>query len=315
MSSSFYRAFEDHFRGSREEISRRLQVYSPLLASFAGVFPAAPAVDLGCGRGEWLDMLISHGFAGRGIDLDGGMLSACRERSLPVEQADALTYLSSVPNNSLALVSAFHWIEHIDFVDVRHVLEESLRVLMPGGLLVLETPNPENFAVSSCSFHLDPTHRKPLPPALMEFLVSHTGFARQQLMRLQQDESIGDDQTIRLWQVLAGTSADIAVVAQKQGPEALMLQTAHHFTGNSGASVQEIAERYHAQREQHAALREAQYHASFEHLLAELKQVQQLADAAHHGLQQVLHSKSWRWTAPIRQFMQWLRAKRHPHDE
>lgn len=113
MNNGFYRAFEDKYRGSRELILGRLNAYAPLLKTLKSTFPGAQTLDLGCGRGEWLELLGSLGIGAS--DLDEGMLAACRERGYKVEHQDAISYLAALPAESFALISAFHLVEHISF--------------------------------------------------------------------------------------------------------------------------------------------------------------------------------------------------------
>ena len=142
MNEGFYRAFEDKYRGSRELILGRLNAYAPLLKTLKTAFPEGQAVDLGCGRGEWLELLSSFGINATGVDLDEGMLAACRERGYDVVCEDAIGYVGGLPTESLALVSAFHLVEHIPFDALARLVSEALRVLKPGGILIMETPNP-----------------------------------------------------------------------------------------------------------------------------------------------------------------------------
>ena len=174
----FYRAFEERYRGSRELIESRLEVYLPFVEPLKTLYKAPEILDLGCGRGEWLELLGHNGFQAKGVDLDEGMLSACRELNLNVCQADALDYLRGLTANKLSVVSAFHVVEHISFEALRQLVDEAYRVLKPGGLLILETPNSENLVVGTSDFYLDPTHQRPLPAQLLSFVVEYAGFAR-----------------------------------------------------------------------------------------------------------------------------------------
>lgn len=160
---TFYRDFEARHRGGRNLILDRLRVYEPFVAPLAAEGDAR-ALDLGCGRGEWLELLEDWGVKARGVDLDDGMLSEARDRDLLVERADALEALRAVPDGDLAIVSAFHLAEHLPFDVLRALVKQASRALRPGGILILETPNPENPSVGLLSFHMDPTHLKPLPP-------------------------------------------------------------------------------------------------------------------------------------------------------
>lgn len=252
MSADFYRAFEDRYRGARDEIGRRLAVYRPFLlalAAQAGRAGAGPAraLDLGCGRGEWLELLAECGIAGRGVDLDEGMLRACRERHLDVEHADALASLRALPDASLALVSAFHLVEHLPFDLVQDIIAEAHRVLQPGGLLIFETPNPENLTVGASSFYLDPSHERPLPPALLAFAVEFGGFGRQCVLRLQEMPQLHGDGAVGLLTVLEGVSPDYAVVAQQGADAALTAPFDALFAADYGITLAALAQRYEAQ--------------------------------------------------------------------
>jgi len=119
MNDGFYRAFEEKYRGSRELIKSRQRVYLPFIKPLLSVYENGSALDLGCGRGEWLEILKEVGFDGHGVDLDDGMLAACRERGLSVATADAVQTLKLLPSESQAIVSGFHIAEHIPFQDLR----------------------------------------------------------------------------------------------------------------------------------------------------------------------------------------------------
>jgi O-antigen chain-terminating methyltransferase len=173
---SLYAAFEDVFRGSREQIKRRQAVYLPLLREHNVGSPTMPILDLGCGRGEWLELLGEHGFQARGVDSNEEMIERCKSLGLQVEPSDSLVYLRTLSDECMGAVSAFHMVEHMPFDVVLTLIDESLRVLKPGGILILETPNPANFLVGTYTFHLDPTHLKPLPSPLLQFFVEGRGF-------------------------------------------------------------------------------------------------------------------------------------------
>ncbi len=244
MSSGFYRAFEDRHRGSRELILGRLEVYLPFIETLKAWHTPCTALDLGCGRGEWLQLLQNNGVQARGVDLDEGMLQACHELNLQVEQGDAIAALQALPDNSLSVVSGFHIVEHIEFSQVQQIAEEALRVLKPGGLLILETPNAENLVVGTHNFYLDPTHIRPVPHILLAFVTELAGFARNKVLRLQEDPAIYQMQRPGLIHVLAGVSPDYAVVAQKPATDELMQDFDPMFAVEYGISINHIAERY-----------------------------------------------------------------------
>ena len=181
---SLYVAFEDVFRGSREEIKARQSVYLPLLKEHGIGSTAMPILDLGCGRGEWLELLREHGLQARGLEQNEIMIEQCKLTGLDVIQGDALSYLSTLPEACLGAVTSFHMVEHLPFEITLTLIDETLRVLKPGGILILETPNPQNVLVASHTFHLDPTHLKPLPSVMLRFFVETRGFCDVQVREL-----------------------------------------------------------------------------------------------------------------------------------
>jgi SAM-dependent methyltransferase len=291
MSGNFYRAFEDRYRGSRELIKERLRAYAPFTTPLAALHHGAPALDLGCGRGEWLELSGEQGFAASGVDLDEGMLSACRERGLQVQTIDALSALRALPDASLALVSAFHLVEHLSFDDVQQLIAETLRVLRPGGLLIMETPNPENLVVGTNNFYLDPSHIKPVPPMLLDFMADYAGFTRHKVVRLQGAEATGSGAPVGLINVLQDVSADYGVVAQKLAEPALLAAFDSVFDATYGTALVDIAARFDDQvAQQHQATAAAidamhQQHAStYQHVGSSMETV-------HAGLSALSHAE------------------------
>nr|GFB24096.1 hypothetical protein [Tanacetum cinerariifolium] len=243
MTSDFYRDFEDRYRGSRELIKHRQLVYLPFILPLKDIYETCNALDLGCGRGEWLEILVEHGFSPLGVDLDDGMLEACSTLGLPTQNIDALTALRSLESESQVVVSGFHIAEHIPFPVLQELVSEALRVLKPGGLLILETPNAENLVVGTNNFYLDPTHERPIPHLLLGFLTEHCGFARTKLLRLQESPLLIDAADVSLFQVLEGASPDYAIVAQKAG-EMVMEKFDGAFAAHHGIALNELATRY-----------------------------------------------------------------------
>ena len=282
---NFYRAFEDRHRGSREQIKARLRVYLPFVEPLCGFYAEAGALDLGCGRGEWLELMAGIGFKPYGIDLDEGMLSSCRELNLPAEKGEAVAFLAALPAESQAVVSAFHVVEHIGFEQLQSVVSEALRVLKPGGLLIMETPNPENLIVATQNFYLDPTHRRPIPPQLLSFLPEYHGFKKVKILRLQEPAELSGGKPPTLFDVLGGVSPDYAVVAQKNGRAEILEATDPAFEAEYGLSLASIVIKYDRQTESRARQTEA---------------VTQKAAGMAQEIQTIYASRSWRLTAPLR---------------
>ncbi|QTP55253.1 class I SAM-dependent methyltransferase [Billgrantia sulfidoxydans] len=289
----FYKAFEDKFRGDREEIKSRLEVYLPFVEALKESVPDVTGLDLGCGRGEWLELLRDSGVVAQGVDLDEDMLAACHECGLHVNKADALSCISDMDDESVTIISAFHVIEHIPFNDLQSLLKESFRVLKPGGLLILETPNSENIVVGTSRFYLDPTHQRPIPAQLLSFISEYLGFQRVKTLYLQEPEFLFEKEQIRLYDVLSGVSPDYAVVAQKDGEEKLLSRMSVLFDREYGFSLEKLSNKYD------------------EYINFQLKQSEARAEKAEEEVSELLISRSWRITAPLRWLQQQLRLLRN----
>lgn len=237
----FYSAFEDKYRGSRELIKDRVSTYLPFILPLKEIYPDVRALDIGCGRGEWLELLNDNGIYAQGIDLDEGMLKECHTLGLNAIQGDGIAYLQEQPDNSLISISAFHVVEHISFENLQILVEESFRVLIPGGLLILETPNPENIKVATENFYLDPTHIKPIPSQLLLFLSEYYKFSRTKVVGLQENRSLLNQEKITLMNVLCDVSPDYAVIAQKKADEEILKKFDEVFTQDYGLSLETLS--------------------------------------------------------------------------
>ncbi len=168
--SSAYVGFEDQFRGSPEAIRARLLEYIPL---FAG---ATDVLDVGCGRGEFLQLLKEHGIGARGIDLNEAMVDVCRDQGLDATVADVLSYLRGLPDGSLGGLFAAQVVEHLQPGYLTQVLDAAFDKLRPGAPIVLETINPACWFAFFESYVRDITHVRPLHPDTLKFLLIATGF-------------------------------------------------------------------------------------------------------------------------------------------
>lgn len=216
--SDWQRAFQQHFRGSAEELTRRLAVYLDEVGS-APLSQDHPLLDLGCGRGDWLALLAERGLAAYGIDSDRTLCLENVARGLHVLEGDALRHLEAAGPNSLGAVSAFHLVEHLSFADLQRLLTAAQRALIPGGLLILETPNPENLRVAACLFYADPTHQRPLLPDLLTFATEFAGFVKIRVCRLHPDlpehRLSGEGEVVERLNELLHGPRDYAVIGYK----------------------------------------------------------------------------------------------------
>jgi len=186
---AYYVAFEDACRGTREEIRKNLSEYLPYIQNTIDALAlsedeSAIITDVGCGRGEWLELVSEQGWHARGLDLNKVMVQDCQAKGLEVKEGDVVEYLSKLEENSLTAVTAFHIIEHLPFKSLLALFEGTIRALKPGGMIIFETPNPENVLVGSHTFYHDPTHRNPITPTSAQFLARYTGFSKIDILRL-----------------------------------------------------------------------------------------------------------------------------------
>lgn len=227
-----YLAFEAKHRGPEGEIRERLAVHAELVQRSLGTEPA-PVLDIGCGRGELLEILRGLGVAARGVDANEHMIAACRAKGLDATHADCLEYLASLAAGSLGAATLCQVVEHLTLDQTLELFERLHRALRPGAICIVETPNVENLVTSAYTFHLDLTHaRKFAGPALAHVLTVF-GFevvdtvhlspapAAQQLRVLGGDDPMAkilDESLLRVNGLLFGPR-DVAIVARRTPPD------------------------------------------------------------------------------------------------
>jgi SAM-dependent methyltransferase len=165
-----YVELERRFRGTEEEIAERISRYLPLLEGRGEV------LDLGCGRGEALALLQARGVTARGVDASAAMVEECRAKGLAAAVGDLFDAVAGEAAGSLGGIVSFHVIEHLPAERVDELVRLAWRALAPGGLLVLETPNPLSMVVAARNFWLDPTHRRPVHPESLALSFELAGF-------------------------------------------------------------------------------------------------------------------------------------------
>lgn len=296
MNDGFYRAFEERLYAPREHIKNLRRQYLSFVMPLTALYPNAPAFDIGCGRGEWLELMSEIGLTPYGVDLDDGMLQACLELGLPATNGDAINYLMSLPSESHAVISAFHVVEHISFDQLRQLVSEALRVLLPGGLLIMETPNPENIIVATRNFYLDPTHQRPIPPLLLSFVADFAGFKRVKTIRLQESTDLAGKAEISLHDVLQGVSPDYAVIAQKNAEQSILSSTNEPFECEYGLTIETLTARHDSTWRLEVHRVEAMVKA----LEIQAQELERVGQQTLGQLKAIYASKSWRITAPLR---------------
>ena len=162
--------FEERFRGDEAVIKERQRIYVDYFRAKNN------ALDLGCGRGEFLELLRENGISARGVDINTDMVLLCREKGLDVVQEDLFTYLESIPDESLDGIFAAQVIEHLDSSKILTLVRLLHRVLTEDGVCVVETVNPQCLTTFSGAFYADLTHVKPIHPLALQFIFESMNF-------------------------------------------------------------------------------------------------------------------------------------------
>ena len=320
MNNNFYKSLEDKFRGSRDLIKERLTIYLPFLEVFKNIEQNVNVVDVGCGRGEWLQLLQENGIDAFGVDTDEGMLENAKKFGLNVKLIDAIEYLKSLDDESLYAISGFHIAEHLDFELLKELVKESFRVLKPAGLLILETPNPENIKIATCDFYLDPTHIKPIPPNLLSFLPEFYGFKRTKILRLQEDKELKNSDFVSIDKIIQEASPDYAVVAQKSAKTETLELFDEVFAKDYGLQIDTLMSKFEKRLENmqkninmlvtsknHLEEQLAHTNLRSKHLEEQLAHTNHRSNQVELQILSLLNSKSWKLTAPLRKFADFLR--------
>ncbi len=203
--ASVYVAFEDAFRGPHGDIAERQRAY---LAYFDG---ASEVLDIGCGRGEFLELLRERGVAARGIDTNPEMVARCTERGLSVTRADALSHMAGLPECTVDGIFSAQVVEHLEATYLVRLTQEMHRVLRPGGRVVVETINPTSWIAFFSAYLRDVTHRHALHPDTLQHLLRAAGFRDVQVQYSSPPPAGRRLEHVAVDRALAATPAGAAV--------------------------------------------------------------------------------------------------------
>jgi len=190
-----YFLFEERFRGPREEIKEKQQGFIRFFSRCRNV------LDIGCGRGEFLELLRDNRIAAKGIDIDPDMVGYCTSKDLNVELNDAVSYLDTIADKALDGIFLDQVVEHLEPEYLTKLLDLCYKKLNYGYFLILETVNPLSL-FSFINFYIDMTHMKPLHPDTLKFLLNSVGFRD---LEVQFFAPIADD--VRLKRLESNTEA------------------------------------------------------------------------------------------------------------
>jgi O-antigen chain-terminating methyltransferase len=179
-----WHAFADRFRGSEERIRENQKRYVEWFAGTEGTI-----LDIGCGRGEFLEGARVAGIAARGIDLSQECVDECRNKGLDAECADLFAYLESCGDGSVAGFYCSQVVEHLTPAALARLIPLAGRKMRSGAKLAIETPNPECLAIFATHFYIDPTHTRPVPQILLRFYLEDAGFGGLRVEYLEPAEN------------------------------------------------------------------------------------------------------------------------------
>jgi len=170
-----YSQFEDQFRGSEHLVAERQKLYLSYLNK------DLETLDIGCGRGEFLQLLSQNGFRARGIDMDGRMVARCKQKGLEAEMADAVSYIQQ-HNGKLGNIFLSQIVEHMDYKDIYTLVKSCWEKMEPEATILIETINPGSFYAQSTTYVLDPTHVNLVSPETLSYTFQKVGFGNLRII-------------------------------------------------------------------------------------------------------------------------------------
>jgi len=209
-----YIEFENQFRGSRESILERLDQYRGVLTYIKEEYPRAKALDLGCGRGEWLQKCQQYELSAQGIDASSSMIKYCKKEGLNACKGNIFKIMPHLKSNCYSLITAFHIIEHLDNDKITKLLIEAERLLKKNGIIIIEMPSIDNIYVSTDSFYLDETHINKIHPKLLIYKLGIHGFKSTELNYIN-GEAV-EEQTHLMKKLFYNVGQDVSIVACKK---------------------------------------------------------------------------------------------------
>ena len=214
MKSDFYLEFENKFRGNRENVINKLSIYDSLIDLFIKKNTDITLLDIGCGRGEWLERWHEKIPNAIGIEQDQNMINLCESFGLNIMKGDAIEILCSLESASISLITIFHMIEHIESHKLTLLLEQCHRVLKADGILIMETPSIDNLLVSSKLFYIDSTHINHINPDRIIFDLECAGFSKANYYYIN-GGPLQNAASLKLTRVLNGVAQDLSIIACK----------------------------------------------------------------------------------------------------
>ena len=213
MKKDFYYDFEECFRGSRDEIISRLSSYDGLISFILQNCQQPKLLDIGSGRGEWIEKCSLNGIESIGLEINQDMISFCQKKGMNIISGDALNILKTLESNSFHIITSFHLIEHLKYDQIFEMISECFRLLKTNGILIFETPSIDNLQVSSRTFFLDPSHINPINPDSFIFFLENLGFNQVKYYFLNGFKNNTLPNYNGIQDLISGSAKDVSIIA------------------------------------------------------------------------------------------------------
>lgn len=181
-----YLIFENRYRGGEDEVKQRLEIYPKIFLDVATVIGARPVLEIGCGRGELLELFKENQIKAYGVDMDSGMIEHCRSKGLEVVLANAMEHLSGLADASLGGLIGVQLVEHLTQSQLENLCSLAKRKVVPGGRIVFETIDASSIVAQTLHYTRDPTHKWPLQPDTLESVVNKAGLKVVEIRKLRE---------------------------------------------------------------------------------------------------------------------------------
>ncbi len=307
MDEKFYLRFEDLHRGDSKALRAKFRVYEPVISLICTEANNPKFLDIGCGNGEFLTFIASFGGDVIGVEKNSAYLEGKNNKIL-LEHSDALTWLKRQDDSSFDFVSAIHVIEHLEFSYLYEMVGEIKRVLKESGIILFETPNPDNVTVATKNFYTDPTHLRLIPSTLLSFVVKDHGFSVTYKWGVNESPHI--EKSTSIYDVIGGASPDFTILGLvNEGAFGGKLEKL--LRSPKGRSTKDMCDFFEAryQRDYSTISKELKKIDSklFEQncyyrdqMFEARKEIIRLRHSFETELSSIYKSKSWKITAPLR---------------
>jgi len=157
-----------------KDIKSRMEGYRLDLGVFLPEDKSSKILDLGCGSGYLLDLLLKSGYRNTsGVDISSDQVAFAAKNKLPVVCEDALSFLRS--HKEYDVIIATDMIEHLNKGEIVSLLLAIRDSLKPGGFVILRTVNASSI-VGNIGRYFDFTHETSFTEHSLQQVLVSCGF-------------------------------------------------------------------------------------------------------------------------------------------